>query len=153
MAESTERESLGIAAVMAANGSAYRIRLHNIQISKLKKPARHALQRPTLTQPWPLVRLGGRTAASAPLPVIYGTAEVGPRLLHLTTQIQDNLMTRLTWQEYFEQVIRAQLRDLAARQATDRELTERLRAIAAAYKLFLFDDNSSPNHADDGSRG
>jgi hypothetical protein len=51
-------------------------------------------------------------------------------------------MTRLTWQEYFEQFIRAQLRDLAARQVSGGELTERLRAIAAAYKLFLFDDNS-----------
>jgi hypothetical protein len=97
---------------------------------------------PTVTQRRPLVRLGGRTAAWAPLPVIYDTAEVGPRLLHLTTQIRDNLMTRLTWQEYFEQFIRAQLRDLAARQVSGGELTERLRAIAAAYKLFLFDDNS-----------
>ena len=51
-------------------------------------------------------------------------------------------MTRLTWQEYFEQFIRAQLRDLAAKQANGRELTERLRAIAADYKLFLFGDNS-----------
>jgi hypothetical protein len=37
------------------------------------------------------------------------------------------------------QFIRPRLRDLAARQASGRELTERLRAIAAAYKLFLFD--------------
>ena len=74
--------------------------------------------------------------------MICDTAEVGPRLLPLTTQIRDNSMTRLTYQEYFEQVIRARLRDLAARQASGRELTERLRAIAAAYKLFLFDDNS-----------
>jgi hypothetical protein len=51
-------------------------------------------------------------------------------------------MIRLTWQEYFEQFIRPRLRDLAARQASGRELTERLRAIAADYKLFLFDDNS-----------
>ena len=51
-------------------------------------------------------------------------------------------MTQFTYQEYFEQVIRARLRDLAARQASGRELTERLGAIAAAYKLFLFDDNS-----------
>jgi hypothetical protein len=51
-------------------------------------------------------------------------------------------MTRFTYQEYFEQVIRARLRDLAASQASGRELTERLGAIAAAYKLFLFDDNS-----------
>ena len=78
----------------------------------------------------------------APLPVIHDTAEVGPRLLHLITQIRDNSMTQLTWQEYFEQFIRAQLRDLAARQVSGRELTERLRAIAAGYKLFLFDDNS-----------
>jgi hypothetical protein len=90
-----------------------------------------------VTQPWPLVRLGGRTAAWTPVPVIYDTGEVGPRLLPLTTQIRDNSMTRLTYQEYFEQVIRARLRDLAPRQAP-----ERLRAIAAAYKLFLFDDNS-----------
>jgi hypothetical protein len=83
--------------------------------------------------------------------VIYDTAEVGPRLLPLTTQIWDNSMTRLTWQEYFEQFIRARLRDLAARQASGRELTERLRAIAAAYKLFLFDDNC--RSSDDGSRG
>ena len=47
-------------------------------------------------------------------------------------------MTRLMWQEYFEQFIRPQLQDLAARQV----LTERLRDIAAAYKLFLFGDNS-----------
>ena len=51
-------------------------------------------------------------------------------------------MTRLMWQEYFEQFIRPQLQDLAARQVSGRELTERLRDIAAAYKLFLFDDNS-----------
>ena len=69
-------------------------------------------------------------------------SRVGPRLLSLTTQIRDNSMTRFTYQEYFEQVIRARLRDLAARQASGRELTERLGAIAAAYKLFLFDDNS-----------
>jgi hypothetical protein len=51
-------------------------------------------------------------------------------------------MIRLTWQEYFEQFIRPGLRDLAAKQASGRELTERLRAIAADYKLFLFNDNS-----------
>jgi hypothetical protein len=51
-------------------------------------------------------------------------------------------MTRLTWQEYFEQFIRPRLQDLAASQASGRELIERLRAIAADYKRFLFDDNS-----------
>ena len=51
-------------------------------------------------------------------------------------------MTRLMWQEYFEQFIRPQLQDLAARQVSGRELTERLRDIAAAYKLFLFGDIS-----------
>jgi hypothetical protein len=79
---------------------------------------------------------------AAPTPVIYDTAEVVPRLLSITAQIRDNSMIRLTWQEYFEQFIRPRLRDLAARQASGRELTERLRAIAADYKLFLFDDNS-----------
>jgi hypothetical protein len=77
---------------------------------------------------------------AAPTPVIYDTAEVVPRLLSITPQIRDNSMIRLTWQEYFEQFIRPRLRDLAARQASGRELTERLRAID--YKLFLFDDNS-----------
>jgi hypothetical protein len=51
-------------------------------------------------------------------------------------------MTRLTWQEYFEQFIRARLQDLAASQASGSELIERLRAIAADYKRFLFDYNS-----------
>jgi hypothetical protein len=51
-------------------------------------------------------------------------------------------MPRLTWQEYFEQFIRPRLRELAAGQASGRELTDGLRAIAADYKLFLFDDNS-----------
>jgi hypothetical protein len=51
-------------------------------------------------------------------------------------------LCRLTWQDYFEQFIRARLGDLAARQASGRELIERLRAIAADYKLFLFDDKS-----------
>ena len=51
-------------------------------------------------------------------------------------------MTQLTWQEYFEQFIRARLQDLAASQASGRELIEQLRAIAADYKRFLFDDNS-----------
>jgi len=51
-------------------------------------------------------------------------------------------VTRLMWQEYFEQFVRPQLRHLAARQVSGRELTERLRDIAAAYKLFLFDDYS-----------
>jgi hypothetical protein len=46
------------------------------------------------------------------------------------------------WQEYFDQFIRPQLRDLAARRISGRELTERLRDIAATYKLFLFDNNS-----------
>jgi hypothetical protein len=85
--------------------------------------------------------------------VIYDTAEVVPRLLRVTIQIRDTSMTRLTLQEYFEQFIRVRLRDLAARQASGRELTERLRAIAAAYKLFLSTTIPDPNHADDGSRG
>jgi hypothetical protein len=82
------------------------------------------------------------TPYQLPLPVIYNTAEVVPRLLRVSTQIRGQYMTRLTWQEYFEQFIRAQLQDLAASQASGRELIERLRAIAADYKLFLFDDNS-----------
>jgi hypothetical protein len=36
------------------------------------------------------------------------------------------------WQEYFEQFIRPQLRDLAGRQVSGRELIERLRDPAAA---------------------
>jgi hypothetical protein len=52
-------------------------------------------------------------------------------------------MTQLTWQEYFEQTIRVQLQNLAARQAGGRELIERLRAIATDYKRALFNDNSS----------
>jgi hypothetical protein len=52
-------------------------------------------------------------------------------------------MTRLTWQEYFEQTIRVQLQNLAARQASGRELIEQLRTIAADYKRVLF-KNSSP---------
>jgi hypothetical protein len=51
-------------------------------------------------------------------------------------------MTRLTWQEYFEHFIRPGLQNLAASQASDRELIEGLRAIATDYKRFLFDDNS-----------
>jgi hypothetical protein len=51
-------------------------------------------------------------------------------------------MTRLTWQEYFEQFIRVRLQNLAASQASGRELIEQLRAIAADYKRFLFNDNS-----------
>jgi hypothetical protein len=51
-------------------------------------------------------------------------------------------MTRLTWQEYFEHSIRPGLQNLAASQASDRELIERLRAIATDYKRFLFNDNS-----------
>ena len=51
-------------------------------------------------------------------------------------------MTRLTWQEYFERSIRARLQNLAANQASGRELIERLRAIAADYKRVLFKDNS-----------
>jgi hypothetical protein len=39
------------------------------------------------------------------------------------------------WQEYFEQFIRPQLQDLAARHVSGRELTERLRDIATAYKI------------------
>ena len=56
-------------------------------------------------------------------------------------------MTRLTWQEYFEQFIRVRLQNLAASQASGRELIERLRAIAAEYKRFLFNDNSPLTHA------
>jgi hypothetical protein len=51
-------------------------------------------------------------------------------------------MTRLTWQEYFEQFIRPRLQNLAASEASGRELIGRLRAIAADYKRFLFNDNS-----------
>ncbi len=51
-------------------------------------------------------------------------------------------MTRLTWQEYFEQFIRVRLQNLAAMQASGRELIEQLRAIAADYKGVLFDDKS-----------
>jgi hypothetical protein len=51
-------------------------------------------------------------------------------------------MTRLTWQEYFEQTIRVQLQNLAASQASGRELIERLHTIAADYKRILFNDNS-----------
>ena len=49
-------------------------------------------------------------------------------------------MTRLSWQKYFEQFIRPRLQDLAARQSDGRDLIERLRAIAADYKQFLFDE-------------
>jgi hypothetical protein len=51
-------------------------------------------------------------------------------------------MTRLAWQEYFEQFIRVRLQNLAARQASGRELIEQLRAVAADYKRVLFDDKS-----------
>jgi hypothetical protein len=74
--------------------------------------------------------------------VIYDTAEAIPILLPLTAQIRDISMIRLTLQQYFEQFIRPRLRELAAKRASGRELTERLRAIAADYKLFLFGDNS-----------
>jgi hypothetical protein len=74
--------------------------------------------------------------------MIYDTAEVIPILLPLTPHIRGNSMIRLTLQHYFEQFIRPRLRDLAARRASGRELTERLRAIAADYKLFLVGDNS-----------
>ena len=47
-------------------------------------------------------------------------------------------MTQLAWQEYFEQTIRAQLQNLAARQVCGRELIEQLRAIASDYKRVLF---------------
>jgi hypothetical protein len=50
-------------------------------------------------------------------------------------------MTRLTWQKYFEQTVRVQLQNLAASQTSGRELIERLRAIAADYKLVLFNDS------------
>jgi hypothetical protein len=46
------------------------------------------------------------------------------------------------WQQYFEQFIRPRLRDLSAKRASGGELIERLHAIAADYKLFLFNDNS-----------
>ena len=49
-------------------------------------------------------------------------------------------MTRLTWQEYFERTLRVQLRNLAARQISGRELIEQLRAIATDYKRVLFND-------------
>jgi hypothetical protein len=51
-------------------------------------------------------------------------------------------MTRLTWQQYFEQFIRARLQNLAASQASGRELIERLHAIAADYKRVLFNNKS-----------
>ena len=51
-------------------------------------------------------------------------------------------MTQLTWQEYFEQFIQVRYQNFAASQASGRELIERLRAIAADYKRFLFNDNS-----------
>ena len=51
-------------------------------------------------------------------------------------------MTQLTWQQYFEQSLRARLQNLAASRASGRELIERLRDIAADYKRFLFNDNS-----------
>jgi hypothetical protein len=51
-------------------------------------------------------------------------------------------MIRHTWQQYFEQFIRSRLRDLSAKRASGGELIERLHAIAADYKLFLFNDNS-----------
>jgi hypothetical protein len=51
-------------------------------------------------------------------------------------------MTRLTWQEYYEQVLRVRLRDLATSQTSGgRELIERLQAIAADYKRFMFGDD------------
>jgi hypothetical protein len=74
--------------------------------------------------------------------VIYDTAEVIPRLLVLVGQIRNNSMIRYTWQQYFEQFIRPRLRDLSAKRASGGELIERLHAIAADYKLFLFNDNS-----------
>jgi hypothetical protein len=51
-------------------------------------------------------------------------------------------MTQLTWQQYFEQSLRARLQNLAASRASGRELIERLRDIAADYTRFLFNDNS-----------
>jgi hypothetical protein len=51
-------------------------------------------------------------------------------------------MTRLTWQDYFERIVRGRLQNLAASQASGRELIERLHAIAADYKRILFNDNS-----------
>jgi hypothetical protein len=51
-------------------------------------------------------------------------------------------MTRLTWQEYFEQTLRVQLRNLAARHTSSKELIEQLRTIASDYKRVLFNDKS-----------
>ena len=86
--------------------------------------------------------VAGRNSTCGPLPVINVTVEVVPRLLRLSNQIWGYFMTRLTWQEYFEYFIRARLQNLAASQASDRELIEGLRAIATDYKRFLFNDNS-----------
>jgi hypothetical protein len=46
-----------------------------------------------------------------------------------------------TWQEYFEHFIRPRLQNLAASQTSGRELIERVHAIAADYKLVLFNDS------------
>ena len=77
-----------------------------------------------------------------PLPVINVTVEVVPRLLRVTTQILGHIHDPTHVAGYFEQFIRVRLQNLAASQASGRELIERLRAIAADYKRFLFNDNS-----------
>jgi hypothetical protein len=59
-----------------------------------------------------------------------------------TGKKSETAMTRLTWQEYFEQTIRVQLQNLAASQTSGRELIERLHAIATDYKRVLFNDSS-----------
>jgi hypothetical protein len=51
-------------------------------------------------------------------------------------------MIRLTWQQYFEQFIRARLQNLAASQTSGRELIKRLHAIAVDYKRVLFNNKS-----------
>jgi hypothetical protein len=58
------------------------------------------------------------------------------------TAFEAIFMTQLTWQQYFEQSLRARLQNLAASRASGRELIERLRDIAADYTRFLFNDNS-----------
>jgi hypothetical protein len=51
-------------------------------------------------------------------------------------------MSQLEWQKYFEQTLRVQLQNLAARQTSGRELIEQLRTIASDYKRVLFNDKS-----------
>jgi hypothetical protein len=78
--------------------------------------------------------------ASGPSPVTNVTVEILRRLLQ--GKKSETAMTRLTWQEYFEQTIRVQLQNLAARQASGRQLIEQLRAVASDYKRVLFNDKS-----------